>query len=85
MIQHFNTFRKSIRLSGQTPVVLPKRKIFPLDQGGAYRIFVNRIFLAKDDSLMSSDYASMIEQGCVGMSEGEKKDFVAKVVENVKA
>ncbi|HEA65312.1 hypothetical protein LCGC14_2496820 [marine sediment metagenome] len=28
---------------------------------------------------------TLIEQGCVGMSEGEKKDFVAKVVENVKA
>lgn len=28
---------------------------------------------------------TLIEQSCVGMSEGEKKDFVAKVVENVKA
>ncbi len=27
---------------------------------------------------------SLVEQGCVGMSDDEKRDFVAKVVEKVK-
>ena len=43
MIQHFTTFRKPNRLSGQAPVVLTKRKIFPLDKRSAYVIHVNQL------------------------------------------
>ena len=59
MIQHFTAFRKPNRLSGQAPVVLAKRKIFPLDKRTAYVIHVNHIFRSKDDSLMSCYYPSI--------------------------
>lgn len=61
MIQHFTTFRKPNRLSGQAPVVQTKRKIFPLDKRSAYFIRVNHIFRSKDDSLMSCYHPSIFK------------------------
>ena len=59
MIQHFTTFRKPNRLAGQAPVVLTKRKIFPLDKRSAYALHVNHIFSSKDDSLLRCEYPPM--------------------------